>query len=255
VRLPFSLVSAHHGWDVRNLADGWKETIAVVPAPAGVIEVAALGLKGCEVRFRFDADVTESRVQASDIAKMFRPVQPGDHEVGIQWRGPVKAPEEAGVRFHPLIQTLARMEREAPHVAAVMKKNNPKGFVLCDAFVLSQPVGMPCQVYGIFTVDRKALASGAPGAAVVKQDFLVHDQTTDPPEITYYTGLRTPGPHKSIEEFCERFDAPNYGCEWTGKRWRCHDHHYRLDEFDRLPKEPAFRKAIEAALKEARKGE
>ncbi len=242
-------------WDVRELADGWKESVALVPAPAGVMEVGVVGLMGCEVRFRFNAHLTAAKVCRGEIAKMFRPVQAGIHEVGIQWRGPVEEPEAAGVKFHPLIRTLAEMERNAPDVASIMKKNNPKGFVLCDAFVLSQPEGMPCQVYGIFTVDRKALASAAASAPVIKQDFLVHDQTVDPPEITYYTGLRAPGPHKSIEEFCQRFGAPNYGCERIGGRWRCRDHRYPLNEFDRLPKEPEFRRAIAAAIQEARKRE
>ncbi len=205
------------------------------------------------MRFRFDGEVSVTKVSREEITKMFRPIQPGLHEIAVQWRGPAKRPEEFGVRFHPLLRTLAQMENDTPNVAAVMKKNNPEGFVLCDPFILSQPQGQACQVYGIFTVDRKALASGAPGAAVIKQDFLVHDQTTDPPEITYYTGLRTPGPHKSIEEFCERFGEPNYGCFWTGKRWRCRDHRYRMDEWLRLPKEPDFRKAVEAAIEIARK--
>jgi hypothetical protein len=217
--------------------------------------VGAVGLQGCELRFRFDKDVTVTKVSREEIAKTFRPIQAGEHEVAVQWRGPAKEPEEFGVRFHPLIRTLAQMENDAPNVAAVMKKNNPKGFVLCDAFVLSQPQGQACQVYGIFTVDRKALASGAPGAAVIKQDFLVHDQTTDPPEITYYTGLRTPGPHKSIENFCERFGEPHYGCFWTGKRWRCRDHRYRMDELNRLPKEHDFRTAVDAAIEIAHKKE
>jgi hypothetical protein len=238
-------------WKFRELADGWKELVAVVPAPAGVIEVGAVGLTGCDVRFGFNGELTDTRTSRTEVAKMSRPVREGLHEVAIQWRGAVTRPEEAGVRFLPLVRTLAEMEREAPDVAAVMKKNNPKGFLLCDAFVVSQPKGMSCQVYGIFTVDLKALASGAAGAAVIKQDFLVHDQNTEPPEITYYTGFRAPGPHRSIEEFCGRFGSPNYGCERIGNKWRCKDHHYRLDEFDRLPQGHGFREAIEAAIQEA----
>lgn len=133
-----------------------------------------------------------------------------------------------------------------------MKKNNTEGFVLCDAFVLSQPTGLPCQVYGIFTVDRKALASGKKGAPVIKQDFLVNDRSVTPHEVTYYTGLPTPGPHKSIREFCERFGAPNYGCEFVSGRWRCRDHHYSMADFDRLPLEPAFREEIAAAIERAK---
>lgn len=199
-------------WHVRELAEGWKGTYAQVLAPAGVIEVAALGLTGCAVRFSFDGQATEAKPLGQDVAKMFRPIQAGSHEIGIEWQGPPEAPAEAGVRFHPLIETLAALEREAPDIAAIMKKNNLRGFVLCDAFVLSQPTGMPCQVYGIFTVDRKALASGVKNAPVIKQDFLVNDRSVTPNEITYYTGLPGDGPHRRIEEFCERFGPPNYGC-------------------------------------------
>lgn len=217
------------------------------------MRVRASGLSGCEIRFRFGRDLTETRVLHGDLAEMQRPVQPGDHDIAVQWRGPANEQDvEFGYQFRSLVTTLAELEREAPDVASVMKKNNVKGFVLCDAFVLSQPQGLPCQVYGIFTVDRKALASGKPNAPVIKQDFLVHDRTSSPPETTYYTGLHTPGPHKSIEEFCERFRAPNYGCELVDGMWRCRDHHYSLEQLDRLPGEPSFRKAIEAAIGQAR---
>jgi hypothetical protein len=217
------------------------------------MRVRVYGLTGCQIRFRFAKDLTETRVLREALAQMQRPVQPGDHDVAVQWRGRANEDDiEIGYNFRSLVTTLAELERDAPDVASVMKKNNVKGFVLCDAFVLSQPQGQPCQVYGIFTVDRKALASGKPNAPVIKQDFLVHDMTSSPPEITYYTGLPTPGPHKSIGEFCERFGAPNYGCELVNGKWRCRDHHYPLEEFARLPGEPAFRKAIEAAIEQAR---
>jgi len=243
---------ANPEWKVRELADGWKGTFARVLAPAGVIEIAALGLKGCEVRFSFDGESTETKPLGHDIAKMFRPIQPGSHQIGIEWRGPAHAPTEAGARFHPLIETLAALEREAPDIAAVMKKNNLKGFVLVDAFVLSQPTGMPCQVYGIFTVDRKALASGLKDAPVIKQDFLVNDRSATPQEITYYTGLPGEGPYKRIEEFCERFGAPNYGCELVGGRWRCRDHHFSLKDLEHRPMDLTFRREFDAAIKRAR---
>ena len=74
-----------------------------------------------------------------------------------------------------------------------------------------------------------------------------------PAEITYYTGFPSPGPHKTIEEFCARFGAPNYGCELISGKWRCRDHHYTLEEIDRLPREADFRKAVEVALERARR--
>lgn len=245
---------ADESWNTHAQADGWKESSTSVFLPSGgVLEIAAEGLTGCEVRFAYDDDVTEAYHLGADVAMTTRPVRAGDHRVAVQWRGPVARPTRCLTSFHYLTRTLAELEGDAPDVAAVMKKNRPEGFVLCDAFILSQPQGAPYQVYGIFTVDKKALASGRPNAPVVKQDFLVHDRTSNPPEITYYTGFPAPGPHRSIEEFCERVGAPNYGCELVGKRWRCRDHHYSLEEFDRLPGEPGFQEAIEASLQQARK--
>jgi len=47
-------------WRACELAEGWKGIYAQVLAPAGVIEVAALGLTGCEVRFSFDGQACNS---------------------------------------------------------------------------------------------------------------------------------------------------------------------------------------------------
>ena len=35
-------------------------------------------------------------------------------------------------------------------------------------------------------------------------------------------------------------------------KWRCSDHHFPIEQFDRLPSEPAFRKAIDAAIEQAK---
>jgi hypothetical protein len=101
-------------------------------------------------------------------------------------------------------------------------------------------------------VDRKQLRSGQTGAPVVKQDFLMHDRNANPPEITYYTGFQAPGPHQSIEAFCERFGEPNYGCARVGGRWRCRDHHYSLEEGGPFSNGAWFRRAIDVAIQTAR---
>jgi len=132
------------------------------------------------------------------------------------------------------------------------EKNNDTAFELCDVVIVSQPPGATCQVYGIFTIDRAALASGRPDAPVIKQDFLVNDRSGNPPEITYYTGWTAPGPHRSIEEFCVRFGEPNYGCDRTRGRWRCRDHRYTLEEWSRRDVEPGIRAAIGQAVARAR---
>jgi len=48
------------------------------------------------------------------------------------------------------------------------------------------------------------------------------------------------------------FGAPNYGCALVNGKWRCRDHHYSIEQFDRLPGETPFRDAIAAALEQAR---
>jgi hypothetical protein len=241
------------GWHTSQLTDGWKECSGPVEAPSGgVLEIQAFGLTGCELSFLFDSDVSETQLFMKDIARIARPVQPGRHVVGVRWRGLVDEPANVQTRFHNLPRTIAQLEHDAPDLAAVMKKNNPARFVLCDALIVSQPHRMSCQVYGLFTVDKKLV--GVAGAPVIKQDFLVHDRNVEPAEITYYTGFNAPGPHRSIEEFCERFGEPNYGCEKLNGKWRCRDHHYSLADWDRLPTELAFRSAIADALEKAKAG-
>src|SRR5207302_820608 len=134
-----------------------------------------------------------------------RPVFGGRHQVAVRWRGPVAEPTDIEARFLYLSRTIADLEKEAPEIAAVMKKNNHADFTVCDVVILSQPPGALCQIYGIFTVDKKALARGGANAPVLKQDFLVNDRSVVPQEITYYTGYPAPGRHRPIEEFCERF--------------------------------------------------
>jgi hypothetical protein len=222
-------------------------------APSGgVLELFVEGLPGCEIRFVVDDGLTAPRTQPGGVAYTNRPVRPGRHRVAVQWRGAIEPPTRCVATFHFLTRTLADLERDAPDVAAVMKKNKPADFVLCDVLILSQPPGVAYQVYGIFTVDKKQLASGRAGAPVLKQDFLVHDRTAKPPEITYYTGFPAPGPHRSIEEFCARVGEPHYGCERVRGRWRCKDHHYRLEDVARMQVEPEIRAAIDAGIARAR---
>lgn len=244
---------ADESWNTHTLADGWRETSTMIFAPSGgVLELYAEGLPDCEIRFLVDDGLTAARTQPGGVAYTNRPVRSGRHRVAVQWRGLIERPTRCIATFHFITRTLADLEREAPDVAAVMKKNNPAGFVLCDVLILSQPPGVAYQVYGIFTVDKKQLASGRAGAPVLKQDFLVHDRTTKPPEITYYTGFPAPGPHRSIEEFCARVGEPHYGCERVQGRWRCKDHHYTLEDVARMQVEPGIRSAIGAGIARAR---
>ncbi len=180
----------------------------MVFAPTGgILELGAEGLHRYEVRFLIDDQVTAARETPAGSAYTNRPVLAGRHRVGVQWRGPATRPTRCVARFHFLTRTLADIERDAPDVAQVMKKNNPADFVLCDVLIVSQRPGAPYQVFGIFTVDKDALASGNPRAPVLKQDFLVHDRTARPPEITYYTGVPRAWPtpsHRGVLRACRR---------------------------------------------------
>lgn len=241
---------AEESWNTHPLADGWTETSTMIFAPTGgILELGTDGLPGCEVRFLVDGDLTAARTPPDGRAYTNRPILAGRHRVAVQWRGSVQRPANVVARFHFLTRTLADIERDAPDVAAVMKKNNPAGFVVCDVLIVSQPPGVQYQVYGIFTVDKRALASGNPRRAVLKQDFLVHDRTARSPEITYYTGYPTPGPHKSIEEFCARVGSPHYGCELVNRRWRSRDHHFTLAQIAAMQVEPEFKAALDAAIR------
>lgn len=248
------MTSEASGWNTFPAEDGWTECSAAIFAPrAGLIELIATGLQGAEVQFRLDESLSRAYVlPARRNAYTSRPVLQGRHRVAVRWRGVARSPSKIEARFLYLSRTLQEIERDAPDVAAVMKKNNRVGFETCDVIILSQPPGATCQVYGIFAIDKAALASGRPRAPVIKQDFLVNDRSVQPPQTTYYTGLRSPGPHQSIEAFCRPFGAPHYGCEVVAGKWRCRDHHYSLDEWDRLPVEPEIRAAISSAIARAR---
>ena len=242
------------GWNVHPLDDGWMECSAAIFAPTGgLIEILATGLEGCEVQFAVDGQGTRPYIlPARRNAYTSRPVLTGHHLVAVRWRGPVAQPSQVEARFLYLSRTISDLERERPEIAAVMKKNNVADFAVCDVLILSQPPGAHCQVYGIFTVDKRALARGAADAPVLKQDFLVNDRSVQPQEITYYTGYPAPGPHRPIAEFCERFGESHYGCVKKNGKWRCLDHRYTFAEFERLPKEPEIRAAIDRAVARAR---
>lgn len=108
---------------------------------------------------RFVIDQAESRsalLPRRRHACMSRPVLAGSHRIAVRWRGPVGQPVEIKARPLYPCRTLAELERDAPDVAAVMKKNNRGDFVTCNVLIMSQPPGQPCQVYSIFTVDKRA---------------------------------------------------------------------------------------------------
>ena len=153
------------------------------------------------------------------------------------------------------IKSLAEVERDAPGLyRELMKHHNAEKFEAVQAVVISFPRGNECHVYGIFSIDKQALSGGDPCRDVVKQDFLVFEPASN--RATYYTGHpeRLHQTYASIDAFCERFGAPHYGCFRTSeKSWTCEDHHYRLDERDRLPVEPEFRAAVEAAIERAKR--
>jgi hypothetical protein len=86
----------------------------------------------------------------------------------------------------------------------------------------------------------------------MKQDFLVYDASAR--GVTYYSGQGARGDklHGTIDEFCERFGEPHFGCTRTStSTWDCKDHHYAIED-ERLPIEPDFRAAVKDAIRRAR---
>ena len=72
--------------------------------------------------------------------------------------------------------------------------------------------------------------------------------------VTYYSGQGARGDklHGTIDEFCERFGEPHFGCTRRNtSTWDCKDHHYAIED-DRLPIEPDFRAALQDAIRCAR---
>jgi hypothetical protein len=221
------------------------------------IEVSARGLGGCHVQIVVDhANTLELEVPSGGRAYTYRPIGQGNHRVAVRWRGcgPDRDPEVRAVAVK--IRPLAQVEAENPDLfRAMMKHHNPKRFVLCGQVIISFPRGNECHVYGIFTIDKQMLRSTDPAAPVIKQDFLVYEPGSDPSRAVYYTGMaeRPNATYQHIDRLCERFGVPHYGCRRRDDgRWICADHHYRLDEMDRLPVEAAFRDAIASALVKAR---
>jgi hypothetical protein len=230
----------------------------MVFAPWGCsIEIAARGLGGCRVQIIVDDEHTlEIAVPDGGRAYTYRPIAEGSHRVGVRWRGrgPDRDPEVRAVAVK--IRPLAQVEAQNPDLfRAMMKHHRPARFVLVGQVIISFPRGNECHVYGIFTIDKEMLRGGDPAAPVIKQDFLVYEPGSDPARAVYYTGMpeRPDATYEHIDRLCERFGEPHYGCARRDDGgWRCADHHYRLDELDRLPVEPEFRAAIAAAIARAR---
>jgi hypothetical protein len=224
---------------------------------ASSIEVSAEGLDGCRVQIIVDEHQTlELTVPEGGRAYTYRPVEEGRHRVGVRWRG-CGPDRDPGVRAVAVrIRPLAQVEAENPDLfRAMMKHHNAARFVLVGQVIISFPRGNECHVYGIFTIDKEMLRRGDPGAPVIKQDFLVFEPGSDPARAIYYTGMpeQPHATYQHIDRLCERFGEPHYGCRRRDDgSWRCADHHYRLDEIDRLPVEPEFRAAIAASIERAR---
>jgi hypothetical protein len=191
---------------------------------------------------------------AATRLRVGRPVRQGNHRVAVRWRDlPNGEPEVTAMAVK--IKSLAEVERDAPGLfKELMKHHSPEKFEAVQAVVISFPRGNEYHVYGIFSIDKKALSSGDPRSDVIKQDFLVYEPASN--RATYYTGHpeKLHDTYESIDAFCERFGSPHYGCiRNPDASWTCEDHHYRLNERDRLPVETEFRTMVDAAIERARR--
>jgi hypothetical protein len=214
---------------------------------SGLLEVIAFGLERRQVQLGVDHLLSRAHILASGRnAYLVRPTLAGQHRVFVCWQGN-GAPSRVDVRFLNFTPTFSEVEQQGPEVAAVIRQNSDDLFEMSEVLEVSQAPDGQSLVYGVFAIDRRALLTGRHDTAVIKQDYVVNDRSAVPPEITYYTGHRAPGPHRSIEQFCERFGADNYGCTNTTGGWKSSEHLLSLDDWDRRPSDPRLRAAIDVA--------
>lgn len=225
---------------------------AFVAPQSGLIEVIAFGLEGRQVQLGLDHLLSAAHILGSGRnAYLLRSMLAGEHRVLVCWRGN-GVPSRVDVRFLNFTPTFTEVEQQAPEVAALVKQNSDELFELSEVLDVSQAPDGHSLVYAVFAVDRGALVSGRRDTAVIKQDYVVNDRSAVSPEITYYTGHPAPGPHRSIEQFCERFGSDNYGCTMTAGGWKSREHLLSLDDWDRRPRDPRLRAALDAAALRAR---
>ena len=139
-------VDSSSGWNTFLADEDWTECSASLFAPAsGLLELLATGLERQEVQFRVDDALSRAyTLPPRRNAYSSRPVLQGHHRVAVRWRGP-RSPSKIEARFLYLSRTLRELERDAPDVAAVMKKNRPADFEPCDVIILSQPRAPPAR--------------------------------------------------------------------------------------------------------------
>jgi hypothetical protein len=244
------------GWNRHTWKDAEEISAAIFVPWDTALEVTVSGLAGARVQVVIDEWESAEVTAAAIRLRVGRPVRQGNHRVAVRWRDlPDGEPEVTAMAVK--IKSLGEVERDTPGLfKELMKHHNPDRFEAVQTVVISFPRGNECHVYGIFSIDKKALSSSDPSRDVIKQDFLVYEPAAN--RATYYTGHpeRLHDTYESIDSFCERFGAPHYGCKRKpDASWTCEDHHYRLDERDRLPVEPEFRKALDAAVDGAKPGE
>lgn len=128
----------------------------------------------------------------------------------------------------------------------VMKHQNPSRFVPIPMVIVSFPEPPKATaVYGIFSVDAKALQSGK--THFVKQDFVVYQPWDH--DTRYYGGGDGSEPPAAL---CKRFGRPHYGCTSFESEPRDHWFGDEADRESRLPREPEFRRLVDAAIAKAR---
>lgn len=241
------------GWNRHPWEDAEEISASVFAPWDSVLEVSVSGLRGARVTVVIDDwEAAELVCSTGTRLRTVRPVRQGRHRVAVRWRDlPYGEPEVTAMAVK--MKSLAEVEHDTPGLfKELMKHHNRDKFEAVQAVIISFPRGNECHVYGIFSIDKKALASGDPHRDVIKQDFLVYEPAMN--RATYYTGHpeRLNETYESIDAFCERFGSPHYRCaRKSDGAWTCDDHHYRLDERDRLPIEPEFRAAVDAAVERA----
>lgn len=149
--------------------------------------------------------------------------------------------------YPPIPPPIALLTDVESHVRNVLMKHHNKGrFVLVPMFFVSIPEPPKgTAVYGIFSVDAKALQSGKPH--FVKQDFIVYQPWDH--DAKYYGGGPGSEPPAAL---CARFGPPHYGCASADAEPTDHWYGDEADRDTRLPREPEFRRLVADAIEAAR---
>lgn len=155
-------------------------------------------------------------------------------------------------------ETISKFAQRYPRLAEIMKERNPSGnYIRIELLICTRPPHKSLhQVFGLFLVDKEALAACDP--CPIEEDFLVVPADTKHP--MYYSGMgrrarrSRANPHRDdLQAFARAYGGGGrfYGCVRHGKQWRLRGH-YRAIADPMFESDPRFRAAVDRAVERAR---